>query len=161
MNTSEKTRGGGPVIVNQRDAMEHRCPKRASRGEVSSIFNFRLSTADCQRASHSSSPALRNFASKVFGDTPNFSEARVLFHLHSRKVLSSRTRSMWPTARPVTSSNVPSQLNCSGSIPAGNWPVSGFVAGSWSPSAVMLRPSVRITARSMVFCSSRTFPGQR
>ena len=72
------------------------CPK---------LSTFNLSTVDSHL--HSSSPALRNFASNVFGDTPNFSDARVLFHLHSRKVLSSSTRSMWPTARPVTSSRRP------------------------------------------------------
>ena len=129
---------------------------------------FRSSTCSTSSTSstsftttHSSNPALRSFASTVFGETPSFSEARVLFHLHSRKVLSSSTRSMWPTALPVTSSRLPSQLNCSGNMPAGNWSVSGFVGGSCNPSAVILRPSVRITARSMVFCNSRTFPGQR
>ena len=34
---------------------------------------------------YSSKPTARNFASSVFGDTPSFSDARVLFHLHSRK----------------------------------------------------------------------------
>src|SRR5208282_6584653 len=115
--TYRKTQGEGPLIVN------HRChaasPSRASTASQDcSVFHFRLSTVNCRLSSHPSSPALRNFASNVFGDTPNFSDARVLFHLHSRKVLSSNTRSICPNARPVTSSKLPSQLNCSGNIPA-------------------------------------------
>src|SRR5215467_5710020 len=82
---------------------------------------------------HSSSPALRSLASSVLGDTPSFSEALVLFHLHSRRAASSMTLSMWPTARPVTSSSVPSQLNFSGSMPEGSAPWSGLVAGNCSP----------------------------
>ena len=44
-------------------------------------------------------PSARSSAINVFGDTPSFSDARVLLHLHSRKVLSRRTRSTCPTAR--------------------------------------------------------------
>src|SRR5208282_3110601 len=114
-----------------------------SLGVAWSLGHESRNTGHGPRSSYSSKPAARSFASNVFGDTPSFSEARVLFHLHSRKVLSSSTRSTCPTARPATSSSVPSQLNCSGSIPVGNAPVSGFVAGNCKPSAVMLSPSVR------------------
>src|SRR5271165_637318 len=158
MSISAKTGVGREVIVNQR--YDEASLSRASIAtEGPAVFNLRLLALSPGRGStlfsfltehgsrtnghvsYSSSPALRNLASSVFGDTPNFSDARVLFHLHSRKVLSRSTRSIWPTARPVTSSKLPSQLNCSGSIPPGKLVVSGFVAGSCSPSAVMLSPS--------------------
>jgi hypothetical protein len=58
------------------------------------LRSFTSFTSSTSFASYSSNPAARNFANSVFGDTPNFSEARVLFHLHSRKVLSSSTRSI-------------------------------------------------------------------
>src|SRR5438309_7750438 len=76
--------------------------------------------------SHSSSPAPRSLASSVLGETPSFSAARVLFHLHSRMVFSSKTFSTWFAARPVTSSSEPSQLKFSASMPAGRCSVSGF-----------------------------------
>src|SRR5438874_1290121 len=85
--------------------------------------------------SHSSSPAPRSLASSVLGETPSFSAARVLFHLHSRMVFSSKTFSTWFAARPVTSSSEPSQLKFSASIPAGRCSVSGFEKGSCKPSA--------------------------
>ena len=56
--------------------MEHPLSRAGFASEGYSVFNLRLSTVDCQLASpRLSSPALRNFASSVFGDTPNFSEA--------------------------------------------------------------------------------------
>src|SRR5690348_18294605 len=78
------------------------------------------------RVAYSSNPAARNFASSVFGVIPSFSAARVLFHLHSLMVFSSRAFSTCPAARLVTCSSVPSQLNFSGSIPVGNFAASGF-----------------------------------
>ena len=49
----------------------------------------------------------------------------------------------------------------SGSMPAGTLSASGFADGNCNPFALMLRPSAKITARSMAFCNSRTLPGQR
>src|SRR5262249_18835319 len=100
---------------------------------------------------YSSSPAERSLARSVFGVMPSSSAARVLFHLHSRSVVSSRARSTWLTARPVTSSSEPDQLKFSGSMPAGTAPSSGLAEGSCKPSARMAVPSARITARSSVF----------
>src|ERR1700730_8276372 len=51
------------------------------------------------RIDHSSNPTARNFASRVLGETPSFSAARVLFHLDSRRAPSRTTRSTWAGAR--------------------------------------------------------------
>jgi hypothetical protein len=84
---------------------------------------------------YSSNPTARNFASKVFGETPSFSAARVLFHFDSRKAPSSTTRSTCATARPLISSSDPSQLKLPGSIPAGKLSTSGRADGNCNSSA--------------------------
>src|ERR1700682_796923 len=107
-----------------------------------------------------SRPSKRILFSSVLYDTPSCSAARVLFHFADFNASSILNRSTWLTARAPTSCSVPPQSKLWPSIPPGISPSGGRGAGSWSSAASIVSESERMAARSIVFCNSRTFPGQ-